>query len=61
MEGLYQGRMNRERGVGIMWVQERWWEDGLMIRARWRRESITACVCHTHTHTFTPMNINVLN
>lgn len=53
MEGLYQGRMNRERGVGIMWVQERWWEDGLMIRARWRRESITACVCHTHTHFYT--------
>lgn len=41
---MYQGRMQRENGVGVMWVQERWWEDGLMIKASLRRKSRAACM-----------------
>lgn len=36
--------MQRESSVGVMWVQERWWEDGLMIKASLRQNSLSACV-----------------
>lgn len=52
--------MQRESSAGIMWEQERWWEDGLMIKANWRRKSLPACVMED-THTVTPMNGNGLN
>lgn len=48
----------RESCVGVTWVQERWWEDELMIKASLKEPY---CLCDRGlTHTFTPMNVNGL-
>ncbi|KAF3852248.1 hypothetical protein F7725_005603 [Dissostichus mawsoni] len=46
----------REQCVGVMWVQERWWEDELMNKASLKEPY---CLCDRGiTHTITSMNVS---
>jgi len=50
--------MQREQCVGVMWVQERWWEDELMNKASLKEHY---CLCDRGiTHIITSMNVNGL-